>query len=70
MPLLPVKPRRHLSSTLGELVNREKPVYISTSMMADARGVLYLLGYETAKAVSNKDQRSSHISTEPTVDGD
>ena len=70
MPLLPVKPRRHLQSKVVELVNTEKPVYISTGMMADARGVLYLLHYETAKAVSNKDQRSSHISTEPSVNGE
>ena len=70
MPLLPVKPRRHLQSKVVELVNTGKPVYISTGMMADARGVLYLLDYETAKAVSNKDQRSSHISTEPSVNGE
>ena len=70
MPLLPVIPRGHLFPTFVELVNREKPVYISTGMMADAKRLLYLLDYETAKAVSNKDQRSSHISTEPTVDGD
>lgn len=70
MPLLPVEARRHLYLTLVELVNREKPVCISTRMMADARGTLYLLDYETAKAVSNKDQRSSHISAEPTIDGD
>ena len=49
-------------------MNREKPVYISTRKMADAKGVPYRLDYETAKAVSNKDQRSSHSYAEPTID--
>ena len=70
MPLLPMKSRRYHYPTFVELVKREKPVYVSTEMMADARGVWYLLDYETAEAVSNKDQRSSHSSTELTVAGE
>ena len=70
MRLLPMKPRRHRYSPVAELVRGEKPVYVSTGMMADARGVWYLLDYETAEAVGNKDQRSSHSSTEPTVTGE